>query len=94
MDFYTGIAEIESNTYDEPPPKNKVEAFWQWLVSDRVESFCMRPLIAFYIDVRGFYLRCDQLHSYSSCIMFFDTGALSHFGNIFYCNNSTRTSHT
>jgi hypothetical protein len=63
MDFYTGIAEIESATYDEPPPKNRVEAFWQWLVSDRVESFCMRPLIAFYIDVRGRYLRCDQLHS-------------------------------
>lgn len=64
MDFYTGIAEIESNTYDEPPPKNRVEAFWQWLVSDRVESFCRRPLITFYIDVRGRYLRCDQLHSF------------------------------
>lgn len=33
MDFYSGIAEIEANTYDEPPPKNRVEAFWQWLVS-------------------------------------------------------------
>jgi len=64
MDFYTGIAEIESNTYDEPPPKNRVEAFWQWLVSDRVESFCMRPLIAFYIDVRERYLRPGQLHSF------------------------------
>jgi yeast amino acid transporter len=39
MDFFTGIAEIEAKTYDEPPPKNRVEAFWQWLVSDRVESF-------------------------------------------------------
>jgi amino acid transporter len=32
MDFYTGIAEIESATYDEPPPKNRVEAIWQWLM--------------------------------------------------------------
>ncbi|KAN0125126.1 amino acid permease [Russula decolorans] len=32
MDFYTDIAEIESNTYEEPPPKNRVEAFWQWLM--------------------------------------------------------------
>jgi hypothetical protein len=64
MDFYTDIAEIESNTYEEPPPKNRVEAFWQWLVSDRVESFCMRPLIAFYIDVRGRCIHCDQLDSF------------------------------
>jgi amino acid transporter len=33
MDFYTGLAEIEAVTYDEPPPKNRIEAFWQWLVS-------------------------------------------------------------
>ena len=39
MDFYTGLAEIEADTYDEPPPKNKMEAFWQWLVSIRVETF-------------------------------------------------------
>ncbi|KAI9455851.1 amino acid permease [Russula earlei] len=32
MDFHTGLAEIEAETYDEPPPKNKLEAFWQWLV--------------------------------------------------------------
>ncbi|KAH9968928.1 amino acid permease [Russula dissimulans] len=32
MDFYTGLAEIEASTYDEPPPKNKVEAVWQWLM--------------------------------------------------------------
>jgi amino acid transporter len=37
MDFYTGLAEIEAETYDEPPPRNKAEAFWQWLVSDRIE---------------------------------------------------------
>lgn len=32
MDFVTGLAEIEADTYDEPPPRNKWEAFWQWLV--------------------------------------------------------------
>ncbi|KAJ7233136.1 amino acid permease/ SLC12A domain-containing protein [Mycena haematopus] len=32
MDFVTNIAEIEADTYDDPPPKNKVEAFWQWLM--------------------------------------------------------------
>ncbi|KAJ3719684.1 amino acid permease [Lentinula raphanica] len=33
MDFVSNIAEIEAEDYDEPPPKNKLEAFWQWLVS-------------------------------------------------------------
>lgn len=32
MDFQSGLAEIEAETYDEPPPKNKWEAVWQWLV--------------------------------------------------------------
>lgn len=32
MDFITGLDEIEADTYDEPPPKNKMEAFWAWLV--------------------------------------------------------------
>jgi len=32
MDFVTNIAEIEADTYDEPPPRNKAEAFWQWLM--------------------------------------------------------------
>jgi len=32
MDFYTGLAQIEADTYDEPPPKNRLEAFWQWLM--------------------------------------------------------------
>ena len=44
MDFYTGLAEIEAITYDEPPPKNRLEAFWQWLVSDRVQAFCLYHL--------------------------------------------------
>ena len=52
MDFYTGIAEIEASTYDEPAPRNRAEAFWQWLVSNRVESFGMRPL-NFSTDVNG-----------------------------------------
>ncbi|KAG1885704.1 amino acid permease [Suillus subluteus] len=33
MDFKSDLAEIAADTYDEPPPKNKMEAFWQWLVS-------------------------------------------------------------
>ncbi|KAK0246047.1 amino acid permease [Armillaria nabsnona] len=32
MDFVTNIAEIEAETYDEPVPRNKAEAFWQWLM--------------------------------------------------------------
>jgi amino acid permease len=32
MDFYTNIAEIEAETYEEPKPKNKVQAFFQWLL--------------------------------------------------------------
>ncbi|KIK41815.1 hypothetical protein CY34DRAFT_59698, partial [Suillus luteus UH-Slu-Lm8-n1] len=33
MDFKSDIAEIVADSYDEPPPKNKTEAFFQWLVS-------------------------------------------------------------
>ncbi|KAJ7937354.1 amino acid permease [Mycena leptocephala] len=32
MDFVTNIAEIEADTYDDPPPRNKLEAFWAWLL--------------------------------------------------------------
>jgi len=32
MDFKSGLAEIEADTYDEPPPRNKAEAFWAWLM--------------------------------------------------------------
>ncbi|KAG1866248.1 amino acid permease [Suillus tomentosus] len=32
MDFTSDIAEILADTYDEPPPRNKMEAFWQWLM--------------------------------------------------------------
>ena len=55
MDFYSGLAEIEADTYDEPPPRNKMEAFWQWLVSDEIEEFSIGRLIVS-IDVRGRYL--------------------------------------
>jgi len=44
MDFYTGLAEIEASTYDEPPPKNKVEALWQWLVSAQSMLFISRSV--------------------------------------------------
>jgi len=32
MDFITNINEIEADTYDELPPRNIAEAFWQWLI--------------------------------------------------------------
>jgi len=32
MDFVTNIPEIEADTYDEPPPRNAAEAFWEWLM--------------------------------------------------------------
>lgn len=32
MDFVSGIAEIEAESYDEPEPRNKVEKFWRWLM--------------------------------------------------------------
>ncbi|EIW86545.1 amino acid permease [Coniophora puteana RWD-64-598 SS2] len=32
MDFVTNIAEIEADEVDDPPPKNKMEAFWAWLM--------------------------------------------------------------
>ncbi|CCM01935.1 uncharacterized protein FIBRA_04008 [Fibroporia radiculosa] len=31
MDFVSGLKEIEAATYDEPPPRNWLEAFWGWL---------------------------------------------------------------
>jgi amino acid transporter len=32
MDFVSGLAEIEADCYDDPPPKNAVEKFWAWLM--------------------------------------------------------------
>jgi len=32
MDFYTGLAEIEADSYDDPPPKNWIEKIWAWLM--------------------------------------------------------------
>ena len=33
MDFVSDLDQIAADEVDEPPPKNKIEAFWQWLVS-------------------------------------------------------------
>ncbi|KAI0274681.1 amino acid permease [Gloeopeniophorella convolvens] len=45
MDFYSGLAEIEADCYDEPPPRNKFEAFWQWLKPvDLEELLCERKM--------------------------------------------------
>ena len=33
MDFVTGLDEVIADSYDEPPPKNIWEKFWQWIVS-------------------------------------------------------------
>ncbi|KAH7883763.1 amino acid permease [Phlebopus sp. FC_14] len=32
MDFISDIDQIEADEVDDPPPKNKVDAFWQWLM--------------------------------------------------------------
>ncbi|KII83780.1 hypothetical protein PLICRDRAFT_46961 [Plicaturopsis crispa FD-325 SS-3] len=32
MDFTSGLAEIEADCYEEPAPRNKMEAFWAWLM--------------------------------------------------------------
>ncbi|KAF8552156.1 amino acid permease [Imleria badia] len=32
MDFVTNVAEFDAMTYDDPPPKNWLEAFWMWLM--------------------------------------------------------------
>ncbi|PBK95566.1 amino acid permease [Armillaria gallica] len=45
MDFVTNIDEIEADTYDEPPPKNKIEAFWQWLVSHLMSLLPMKRFL-------------------------------------------------
>ncbi|KAJ8084224.1 hypothetical protein PM082_002991 [Marasmius tenuissimus] len=32
MDFVTGLDEVEADSFEEPPPRNKFEAFWKWLM--------------------------------------------------------------
>ncbi|KAG1803965.1 amino acid permease/ SLC12A domain-containing protein [Suillus subaureus] len=39
MDFKSDLAEIVADTYDELPPKNKMEAFWQWLSSLMIVNY-------------------------------------------------------
>ncbi|KII83798.1 hypothetical protein PLICRDRAFT_180140 [Plicaturopsis crispa FD-325 SS-3] len=36
MDFVGGLAEVEAESYEEPPPRNVLETFWAWLVSYRI----------------------------------------------------------
>lgn len=38
MDFVTDIAQIEADEEPEEPPKNKVDAFWKWLVGFAISS--------------------------------------------------------
>lgn len=38
MDFVSDIAQIEADEVPDSPPKNKMDAFWQWLVSFAVLS--------------------------------------------------------
>ncbi|KAF8167918.1 amino acid permease [Crassisporium funariophilum] len=54
MDFVTNIAEIEAEMYDEPPPRNKAEAFWQWLVRKQIQRIDDKLLIHcnLYADVK------------------------------------------
>ncbi|KAF9231741.1 amino acid permease [Melanogaster broomeanus] len=33
MDFKSGVADFDAITYDDPPPKNWIEAVWMWLAS-------------------------------------------------------------
>ncbi|KIJ68243.1 hypothetical protein HYDPIDRAFT_24541 [Hydnomerulius pinastri MD-312] len=40
MDFTSDIAQIEADSYDDPPPKNAVERFWAWLVSKILAEQC------------------------------------------------------
>ena len=55
MDFISGLDEIEADTYDEPPPRNKWEAFWQWLVR-RLSRLCIPALVlTCYADVIVFF---------------------------------------
>ncbi|KJA26161.1 hypothetical protein HYPSUDRAFT_64368 [Hypholoma sublateritium FD-334 SS-4] len=44
MDFVTDIAAIEAESYDEPPPRNAIEALWQWMVGkiSNVKFACKR----------------------------------------------------
>ncbi|KAK7043617.1 hypothetical protein VNI00_008228 [Paramarasmius palmivorus] len=32
MDLVTGLEEVEKHCWEEPPPKNRMERFWSWLM--------------------------------------------------------------
>jgi hypothetical protein len=54
MDFVSGIDEILAASYDEPKPKNKLEAFWQWLVSPDRLTLCE-------VELTGSPHRCEVI---------------------------------
>lgn len=60
MDFLSGLAEIEADCYDEPPPRNKMEAFWAWLVSNSA--------LLHFLAVTQPFCRCKTM-----CMSFYTT---------------------
>lgn len=55
MDFISGLDEIEADTYDEPPPRNKWEAFWQWMVRRLSRLRIPALVLTCYADVIVFF---------------------------------------
>ena len=51
MDFVTGLDEVIADSYDEPPPKNIWEKFWQWIVSAPVPYLRSRSPYSFALIV-------------------------------------------
>ena len=62
MDFVTDIAQIEADEEPEQPPKNRMEAFWQWVVSFSTLSVSASTS-------HTFYPRCNvcREHVYKLC---------------------------
>jgi hypothetical protein len=69
MDFKSDLAQIEADTYDEPPPRNKWEAFWQWLVSKLAILLNNLALLTPLVDV--IYLKLlDSRYLYNLLFVF------------------------
>jgi hypothetical protein len=66
MDFITGLDEVMADSYDEPPPKNFWEKFWQWIVSTvfPVLFFRSRSAYSFSFTVLGGRKLNQQWHIY------------------------------
>ena len=60
MDFVTGLDEVISTTYEDPPSRNIWEKFWSWIVSVPLRSF---PPERIALLVRGYSPRCPQAQS-------------------------------